>query len=296
MKKTFITLLLASSVASAATSLTYWAGNTGNDILTVSGSNMPYLGNGNQRASKSVGEAIKTAGNTDYTLNFNVTDRDANSFAVNDAMYLNQITTTTATTSYSLSIAFGANGSITCGGSINLGSHVAGRTKDGVFKDGVLTLSATLSDAEVAALAAGDDVSRTLITTDHFTNTVFSKLADNTTLTLTGTDATYGGVILGVKNSSGKIAYYAANDVQTNGTGVNGATQWVRANPAAEELKLEDGKSYIVIGIDESISNGTTGYSSMKRVSYLVKAVPEPTTATLSLLALAGLCARRRRH
>ncbi len=295
MKKTFITLLLASSVASAATSLTYWAGNTGNDILTVSGSNMPYLGNGNQRASKSVGEAIKTAGNTDYTLNFNVTDRDANSFAVNDAMYLNQITTTTETTSYSLSIAFGANGSITCGSSINLGSHVAGRTKDGVFKDGVLTLSATLSDAEVAALAAGDDVSRTLITTDYFTNTAFADLKNNTTLTLTGTDATYDGVILGVTNSSGDIAYYDASDVETQYSGVGG-TQYVRAKSTAEALELEAGKSYIVIGIDESITGGSVGYSSMKRVSYLVKAVPEPTTATLSLLALAGLCARRRRH
>ena len=31
-------------------------------------------------------------------------------------------------------------------------------------------------------------------------------------------------------------------------------------------------------------------------VSIASAAIPEPTTATLSLLALAGLCARRRRH
>jgi hypothetical protein len=29
---------------------------------------------------------------------------------------------------------------------------------------------------------------------------------------------------------------------------------------------------------------------------YMVEAIPEPTTTTLSLLALAGLCARRRRN
>lgn len=37
-------------------------------------------------------------------------------------------------------------------------------------------------------------------------------------------------------------------------------------------------------------------YDGNVGVVYLVEAVPEPTTATLSLLALAGLCARRRRR
>ena len=36
-------------------------------------------------------------------------------------------------------------------------------------------------------------------------------------------------------------------------------------------------------------------YDSYAGVVYLQQAVPEPTTATLSLLALAGLVARRRR-
>ena len=38
---------------------------------------------------------------------------------------------------------------------------------------------------------------------------------------------------------------------------------------------------------------GSNGKSVLGGISYEV--TPEPTTATLSLLALAGLCARRRR-
>ena len=37
------------------------------------------------------------------------------------------------------------------------------------------------------------------------------------------------------------------------------------------------------------------GYNSQQQLVYVVKAVPEPTTATLSLLALAALAVRRRR-
>lgn len=39
-----------------------------------------------------------------------------------------------------------------------------------------------------------------------------------------------------------------------------------------------------------------SGYLSSDGVLYFAAAVPEPTTATLSLLALAGLAARRRRR
>ena len=39
----------------------------------------------------------------------------------------------------------------------------------------------------------------------------------------------------------------------------------------------------------------TTGEAGSSKNQITINAVPEPTTATLSLLALAGLCARRRR-
>ena len=39
----------------------------------------------------------------------------------------------------------------------------------------------------------------------------------------------------------------------------------------------------------------TTGEAGSADNQVTINAVPEPTTATLSLLALAGLCARRRR-
>ena len=288
MKKTLIALMALAGVASAATSLTYWAGNTGKDILTIEGTSFPYLGAGS-RLNASAFSSLTTPGNTDYSLNFNVNDRDSNSFAVNNGLHLHQITTTTETISTNLSIAFGANGSITCADSINFGTHVAGRTVDGVKTNGALTLSATLSDAELASLASGKDVSRTLISGDYFTKTVFADLVANTTLTLTGTDATYAGVIYAEKNGD-VTTYYSAADVITQNDGINN-TQYVSARAGAKDIELEAGKSYIVIG-----ANYDAGYSSMKRISYLVTApIPEPTTATLSLLALAGLCARRRR-
>ena len=290
MKKTLIALMALAGMASAATqSLTYWAGNTGGDILKLEGDWFPYLGLNGGRLTGNAFSSLTTPGNTDYTLNFNVSDRDSNSFAVNNGIYLNQITTTTDTISTSLSIAFGANGSITCASSINFGTHVAGRTVDEVKTNGALTLSATLSDAELASLASGKDVSRTLISGDYFTNTVFADLVANTTLTLTGTDATYAGVIYAETNGD-ETTYYSAADVNTQNAGI-GDTQYVSAKSDAKALELEAGKSYIVIG-----ANYNAGYSSMKRISYLVTApIPEPTTATLSLLALAGLCARRRR-
>ena len=48
-------------------------------------------------------------------------------------------------------------------------------------------------------------------------------------------------------------------------------------------------------GIDHNINPGTTNWKYNSPIVRLTASIPEPTTATLSLLALAGLAVRRRR-
>ncbi len=66
----------------------------------------------------------------------------------------------------------------------------------------------------------------------------------------------------------------------------------VATSTCGDDLGNEDTISLITLGGDHKGTNRL--YSSVKSVS-MSKIIPEPTTATLSLLALAGLAARRRR-
>jgi len=56
------------------------------------------------------------------------------------------------------------------------------------------------------------------------------------------------------------------------------------------------GESYTLDKLIFSMDCGATGTQKVSGVSVVANIVPEPTTATLSLLALAGLVARRRRR
>lgn len=78
--------------------------------------------------------------------------------------------------------------------------------------------------------------------------------------------------------------YYNASDVTFNGI-------YVTVNSGAESVTLADGACYTTLMI------AATSSASVKGLGFVVTApsVPEPTTATLGLLALAGLAARRRR-
>ena len=145
-----------------------------------------------------------------------------------------------------------------------------------------LTLGAVLTDAQIEELAAGNNVSRDLIVTDKLNNvTSLSTLSAALKLSLTGATVADGGLIYSV-TANNVTTYYDIKDVTVNGNG------YVTVNDGATAMELGSNTAYLVVG-------GTANSdASMKKISYLVT-VPEPTTATLSLLALAGLAARRRR-
>ena len=113
---------------------------------------------------------------------------------------------------------------------------------------------------------------RTLITSDYL------KISSLTLNITAPTGYTSGGLVYEYNNS-----YYASNDVTMNGSG------YCTIKSDASAIELADGMVYTVADI-----RGKSG-ASIKGLSLLATAaVPEPTTATLSLLALAGLAARRR--
>ena len=164
-------------------------------------------------------------------------------------------------------------------GSINTGAN---QMSINIAEGASLTLSAIMSDSDLAKLAAGTDVERTLITTDKMNGISLSNLSSNLTLSLSGSELLSGGVVYSV-TKDGETKYFNVADVQ------HAAGGWATVDES-KAITLSAGTSYIVVG--------GLAYkdASIKTVSYLATApIPEPTTATLSLLALAGLAARRRR-
>lgn len=91
----------------------------------------------------------------------------------------------------------------------------------------------------------------------------------------------------GVKNMSFTLDVTAAGSVITLGM-TNGTTSVIETGYVVDlaNIKLIDGSA-------AGANQGVTGISNAS-ITY-TPTVPEPTTATLSLLALAGLAARRRR-
>ena len=148
----------------------------------------------------------------------------------------------------------------------------------------VITLSAEFSSAELAILENKETVSRTLISVGYI-NMYEESLQDldaSLTLKVTGANLLDGGSLFSV-TSEGITTYYSLDDVTMSG---NHAT----LKEGATAVELASGSLYTVYG-----ATAISG-ASIKTISYVATAIPEPATATLSLLALAGLAARRRRH
>ncbi len=246
MKKTLITLLALAGVAAAATDLTYLGGNNNKDLTSIEDSNFPYLGLGNTYANSNILESITTVGNKDYNLTFD--DTGAVSFIVNESLYFNQIYTTGAVTSYT--ITFGANGSLnaatkkdqTWGGSIQF------------TQNATVTLNIGVSEEQLANTTAGEIFKRTVInSTDTLKNAIWN----------------------------------VTDKLTVNAIGLNG---YENVGLVADVTTLQAGQyGYMKVLSGDENSGGADG------ISLVFKAIPEPTTATLSLLALAGLAARRRR-
>ena len=144
-----------------------------------------------------------------------------------------------------------------------------------------ITLDVNLSDSELATLDNRGDVSRTLITSDRMKGLTTAALSNQFSLTLNGAELDYVGVVYRV-TKQGVVTYHNISDVTINDD--------YGAVSADTAIDLAYGSSYIVV--DAQDYSG----ASIKGISFMATAIPEPATATLSLLALAGLAARRRRH
>lgn len=272
MKKTLITLLALSGIANAA-----WynvTGTSGADIFANDGTNYTMFNDGygaNVAVSTDLETALTTAGNTSNSLNFGTAQSGtaSPSVSISDALYVDQVHTTRAA---SLTLNFNEGGSITAGGMFNIGSIS-------------VNLKASLSGTETESLNNGGTVVRTLITTDYFETVPNFK--DTLTLSIDAEGLTYGGLIYSVY-SEGSHTYYSIDDVTFNTSGNVGRYASVASN--ATTLELEAGKYYSVL------SGTAASGASVKHLSFVATApIPEPATATLSLLALAGLATRRRR-
>lgn len=133
-----------------------------------------------------------------------------------------------------------------------------------------------------------------------------------------GSDITVGSQVASLTLSAGDIGNISATGVTINSyslmiaiydgstqigaaTGTAG-TKLITLNPTGDATSFVWGENYKIIAIVKGGSN--SGESDKNTTSYTISdiqvkadvTVPEPTTATLSLLALAGMCGRRRRQ
>ena len=274
MKRTLIALIALAGMANAA-----WynvTGTTGDDLFTDNGTQYTMFvdGNGNKVAiSDELKSVLTTSGGTLHNLNFGTADGGApinTSVSISDALYVNQIHTTR---SESVTIHFNEAGSLNASAQWSIGSIP-------------VNISASLSSSEQNALSNGETITRTLATVDYF-DTV-PNFKDSLTLNIQADGLSYGGLLYSVY-SNGSHTYYSFDDVTFNTTG-NFPNRYASVKSGATAYELEAGKYYSVL------SGTQSGGAAVKYLSFVATApIPEPTTATLSLLALAGLAARRRR-
>lgn len=226
-------------------------------------------GFGNTTAlSQDLENALTTSGSPTHNINFgtalDVSGTISPSVSISQALYVGAIHTTRAV---SLTLNFKESASITVDNDFVVGSIP-------------VTISASLSSSDRDVINKGGTVVRTLISTDYF-NAV-PNFKDSLTLNLTGGGLKYGGVLYSVFKD-GTHTYYDFNDVT-----FDDKNKYVTVKSGAQSLNLVNGEYYAVF------SGVAEGGASVKYLS--IVATPEPGTATLSLIALVGLVARRRRR
>lgn len=244
-----------------------------------------------------------------------------NGYTTNDATTFNNLSTATGEKAtlafagdYSADDTFQLNGTISQDITLEMNREKAGKTTtfkiaqadttigalnmlQGNLKlkaDGVTVSELTLSGGTLTAEQLGATDLTTITSTAATVtadSTVTANLATAANSTLTFTD--------GVVTLNGKISF--------------GAGTVVSLGSAYEPGLLADGRVLLFTGVESVLGaenvtvtsatgSFTPGFLIVEEVStggttkYNIYATPEPATATLSLLALAGLCARRRRH
>lgn len=165
-------------------------------------------------------------------------------------------------------------------GTLNVtGGFKGAGIKNGNF--GTVNALTTMTDDEVATLTNMEAVSRNLLTADFIQGLHPEKLSF--TLNSMPTTMQNGGMLAMVKNAD-TTTYYSMDGVSVDASGY-----WSVNNGATPvELAANTVYGYITM----TAASG----AAPKAIGFIATPVPEPATATLSLLALAGLAARRRRH
>lgn len=258
MKKTIISLIAFCGVASAATAVKIEAGDSG--TYTIPSDSTEYQLDFNAEPAKGLTFNVVTIGDTKVSKTDAYSSGNLETATIN--LTLGGMLTVSGNfgnnfkNSMTLNYDFGTVGAIS-----SYRAALGGN-------DSVINVTTTTT-SEQLSLTTGDLYSRTLIsTTDKIWNS--NGVAENGGWSLKDEGlSTLGYSYAGVLSYRDEKYY----DV-TNGAEVSlGAKQYAL---------ILDGLKY---GVD-------TGTTSVRLVANMV---PEPTTATLSLLALAGLAARRRR-
>ncbi len=150
--------------------------------------------------------------------------------------------------------------------------------------------NATLTLNNLTVTAADSAINADLVVSDSGTLTMSNAvtmgcsvtIGNGETLVLTNADYT--------DNVLQNYTLFTGVDSLTLGSGNPVAQGWYDASVVLDSLSINGGEA-----ITSNLDNYVIGYWN-GTVSIADKSVPEPATATLSLLALAGLCVRRKRH
>lgn len=266
MKKTLITLLALAGVAAGAQNLTINSSTTGNfDSLN---------GNGNTECNISVTETATidridgSAINNLTTITLTIADNST--FTINGYAKLPFKNTTNT---YNTSITLGNNSSFVLTGTLYLGSRNGQST--GIVQNSTITFGngASITAPNISTVESAGGTSSLTLTANFSSSDM-----------------------LGLTNASMWGKHYERTLITTT----SGLTNYSTGNITLTKINELDLLGYKNIGTITDASNLKAGEYGLLYANNTVKlvgsAIPEPTTATLSLLALAGLAARRRRR
>ena len=164
------------------------------------------------------------------------------------------------------------------------------------LNDGSLTM---LEGASVGSVTANGGALAVLGDVEVNGNIALSEagfiFADGVTIDLNGNDFAFANGAITIVFDGGMTAV-AYNDDEQATLAVNGITFANAGKVTGFESDIEVAVAIATTDEDGNIVIAETGATvTLKSSDVKVQTIPEPTTATLSLLALAGLCARRRR-